>query len=151
MAIQITGITDEPRQRHILLVRDEEITLTLNFYAVSEFWSFDVSWRGETFHGFMMSLGVLHIRALNWPFDFFVAVNDSSGQAPFRQGDFAEGRCDLYFVTEEEMQALASGASTFPEVAIGDEPPVIYVEPLFLDGTWFLDGTYFLNGEKVPA
>ena len=106
MAIQITGITDESRQRHILLQNDEEITLTLNFYQVAEFWSFDVSWRGETYEGFMLSLGVLHIRELNWPFDFFVSLTDSSGQAPFRLGDFSEGRCELYFVTAGEMQEL---------------------------------------------
>ena len=106
MAIQITGITDETFQRHILLVNDEEITLTLNFYQVSEFWTFDISWRGKTYNGFMLSLGVLHIRALSWPFDFFVSTTDKSGMAPFRQGDFAEGRCELYFVTAGEMQEL---------------------------------------------
>ena len=106
MAIQITNITDEPSQRHVLLVRDEEIILTLNFYQVSEFWTFDISWRNETYYGFMLSLGVLHIRALNWPFDFFVSVTDGSGQAPFRLGDFAEGRCELYFVGTDEMQEL---------------------------------------------
>lgn len=106
MAIQITNITDEPRQRHILLVNDEEITVTLNFYETVEMWTFDVSWRGETFYGFMLSLGVLHIRALNWPFDFFVSTTDSSGLAPFRLGDFSEGRCELYFVTSDEMQSI---------------------------------------------
>lgn len=106
MAVQITGITEEPRQRHILLVRDEEIIVTLNFYQTSELWAMDVSWRGETFYGFMLSLGVLHIRALNWPFDFFVSTTDDSGLAPFRLGDFSEGRCELYFVTAEEMQEL---------------------------------------------
>ena len=45
MAFQITNITDEPSQRHVLLVDDEEIIIILNFYQVSEFWSFDVSWR----------------------------------------------------------------------------------------------------------
>lgn len=106
MAIQITNITDEPRQRHILLVNDEEITVVLNFYQTVEMWTFDVSWRGETFYGFMLSLGVLHIRALNWPFDFFVSTTDSSGLAPFRLGDFSEGRCELYFVTADEMQSI---------------------------------------------
>ena len=106
MAFQIINLTDEPIQRHILLVNDEEITLTPRFYQVSEFWTFDISWRGETFSGFMISLGVLHIRALNWPFDFFASVTDGSGMAPFRLGDFAEGRCELYFVTADEMQEL---------------------------------------------
>lgn len=104
MAFQIINITDEPSQRHVLLVDDEEIVLTLNFDQVSEFWSFDVSWRNVRKNGFMLSLGCLHIQALNWPFDFFVSNTDSSGLAPFRLGDFSEGRCELYFVTAEEMQ-----------------------------------------------
>lgn len=104
MAFQIINITDEASQRHVLLVDDEEIVLTLNFYQVSEFWSFDVSWRNVRKNGFMLSLGCLHIQSLNWPFDFFVSNTDSSGLAPFRLGDFSEGRCELYFVTAEEMQ-----------------------------------------------
>jgi|GEM_PF-763303 len=104
MAYQIINITDEPSQRHVLLVDDEEIVLTLNFYQVSQFWAFNVSWRNVTYNGFMLSLGCLHIQALNWPFDFFCVTTDSSGLAPFRIGDFSEGRCELYFVTAEEMQ-----------------------------------------------
>lgn len=103
MAFQVTNITDEPRQQHLLLVNDEEITVTLEFYQVTEMWAMSVSWRGETFNGFMLSLGCLHIQALNWPFDFFVSTTDASGLAPFRIGDFAEGRCELYFVTDVEM------------------------------------------------
>jgi len=104
MAFQITNITDDPRQRHILLVNDEEIIVTLEFYQVTQMWSLSVAWRGEEFYGFMLSLGVLHIQALNWPFDFFVSTTDESGIAPFRLVDFAEGRCELYFVTAEEMR-----------------------------------------------
>lgn len=125
MAIQITNITDEPRQRHVILARDEEITLTLSFYQTSELWAFDISWRGETFYGFMLSLGVLHIRALNWPFDFFVSVTDGSGMAPFRQGDFAEGRAELYFVTAEEMQEIRGLAVPGTPVALTDDAKAI--------------------------
>jgi len=106
MAYQVTNITDEPRQRHVLLVGDEEITVNLYFWETSEFWSMDISWRGEQFNGFMLSLGCLHIRSLNWPFDFFVSTTDSSGLAPFRLGDFSEGRCEMYFVDAAEMQDL---------------------------------------------
>lgn len=106
MAFQITNITDEPSQQHTLLVNDEEITFILNFYEVTEMWSFDVAWRGERFNGFMISLGCLHIQALNWPFDFFCSVTDGSGMAPFRLGDFAEGRAEMYFVTADEMQEV---------------------------------------------
>lgn len=103
MAFQITNITDEPSQRHVLLAGDEEITLTLNFYEVTEMWCFNVAWRGAQVNGFMISLGCLHIQALNWPFDFFCSVTDGSGMAPFRLGDFSEGRAEMYFVTAEEM------------------------------------------------
>lgn len=104
MAFLITNITDEPSQRHTLFSGDEEITLILNFYEVTEIWTFDVEWRGVRKNGFMISLGCLHIQALNWPFDFFCSVTDGSGMAPFRLGDFSEGRAELYFVTADEMQ-----------------------------------------------
>jgi len=66
-------------------------------------WALSVSWRGQTYNGFMLSLGCLHIRSLNWPFDFIVSTTDASGLSPFRLGDFSEGRCGLYFVTAEEI------------------------------------------------
>lgn len=106
MALQITNITDDPRQRHILLIGDDEIILTLEFYQVTEMWAMSVSWRGQTFSGFMLSLGCLHIRSLNWPFDFVVGTTDGSGLGPFRPGDFSDGRCELYFVAADEMMAV---------------------------------------------
>lgn len=117
MAFQIINITDEPSQRHVLLVDDEEIIITLNFYQVSEFWALNVSWRNVTYNGFMLSLGCLHIQSLNWPFDFFVSTTDSSGLAPFRLGDFSEGRCELYFVTAEEVAARVIGQAFFPAIS----------------------------------
>lgn len=103
MAFQITNITDEPSQRHTILDGDEEITFILSFFEVTQMWVFDVSWREVRYNGFMVSLGCLHIQALNWPFDFFCVTTDGSGIAPFRLGDFSEGRCEMYFVTAEEM------------------------------------------------
>lgn len=103
MAYQITNITDEPSQRHVLLAGDEEIIFILSFFQVTQMWAFDVEWRGVRVNGFMVSLGCLHIQALNWPFDFFCSVTDGSGMAPFRLGDFSEGRAEMYFVTAEEM------------------------------------------------
>ena len=106
MAFQITNITDEPSQRHVILSGDEEIIFTLHFYSTVQMWAFDVSWRGAQFNGFAVSLGCLHIQALNWPFDFFCSVTDGSGMAPFRLGDFSEGRAEMYFVPPDEMEAF---------------------------------------------
>lgn len=132
MAFQIINITDEPSQRHVLLVNDEEIIITLNFYQGPQFWSFDVSWRNERYNGFMMSLGCLHIQALNWPFDFFVSTTDSSGLAPFRLGDFSEGRCEFYIVLQEEIEAPRSSQATFPPTnGIPYVPEDWYDAPLF--------------------
>mgnify|MGYP006146009237 CR=1 FL=1 len=80
MAIQITNITDEPRQRHILLVNDEEITVTLNFHETVEMWTFDVSWRGQTFYGFMLcfaatALATVYHYALGVPAPYPLALH----------------------------------------------------------------------------
>lgn len=57
-------------------------------------------------YGVKMALGVTHIRHRNWPFDFAVIDTTGEGIDPFRVDDFTTGRCELYFVTPEEMITL---------------------------------------------
>ena len=139
MGFQITNITDDASQRHVLLVDDEEITLTLRFHAVSQHWTFDVSWREVLRTGFMISLGCLHIRSLNWPFDFFCLATDGSGMAPFRLGDFIEGRCEFYIALQEEIEAPRSSQATFPAL----DRTLVTVRPLPETDLFFLYASDF--------
>lgn len=106
MAYQISDITNEPFQRHIVLTPDGEITLTIRFYPAVEIWAMDVTYFDRSVYGIRLSASVSLLRDFNFPFDFLVLIADNSGIDPFRVDDFANGRCELYFASRKEMFEL---------------------------------------------
>lgn len=100
---KINNITTDPFQRHTLLLDDKELTLELRFLPAVQIWIMDVEYLGRWQRGVKLSASVLHLRSFNFPFDFTVELTDGSGIDPFRLDDFADQRCELYFVTPAEM------------------------------------------------
>ncbi|HEB0976109.1 TPA: hypothetical protein ACVU0F_000657 [Yersinia enterocolitica] len=100
---RITNITDEPIQRHVLLFDRGEAVITIRHLPTVEMWKMRVEYNGDFIDGVKLSLGVLHFRHKNWPFDIALLCTDNSGIDPYRADDFASGRCELYMVTPEEM------------------------------------------------
>ena len=101
--LRVNDITSEVIQRHTLLVDDFEIVIQLRFFPAVEIWQLSVELGEKDINGIKLSAGVLHMRGYNYPFDFVVALTDSSGIDPFRIDDFETGRCELYYVTANEM------------------------------------------------
>lgn len=106
MALLIENITSESDQLHTIIAENAEVTLRLRYQPASEFWSMDVTFNNQTIYGVQLSIATLHIRGMNWPFDFVVESNDNSGIPPFKVDDFASGRCSMYFVTRSEMLSV---------------------------------------------
>lgn len=108
--LRIENISSEHDQRHVVLSGDLEIVLRLRFMSSVESWFFSVEYDGRTVNNIRLAAGVLHIRSVNLPFDFFVSVMDTTGLDPFREQDFSEGRCILSLVTPDEMEAIRGQA-----------------------------------------
>ena len=106
---QIDNITDEPIQRHILLFDRGEAVMTIRHLAAVEMWKMRVEFNGDYIDGVKLSLGVLHFRHKNWPFDIALLATDGSGIDPYRADDFASGRCQMYLVTPEEIIEIRGG------------------------------------------
>jgi hypothetical protein len=100
---QITNITAEPIQRHLILFNGSEITLTLRFYPKAQMWCFDAEYNGRKMLGLKLTCGVLHMLSQNQPFDFIVADTSGEGLDPFRWNDFSGGRCKLYILESDDM------------------------------------------------
>jgi hypothetical protein len=100
---QVNNITSEPIQLHTLLVDDFEIEVQLRFLPEVQIWLMSVTLNSKVIHGIKLSGGVLHMRGYNFPFDFAVEVTDGSGLDPFRIDDFETERCQLFYVTVDEM------------------------------------------------
>ena len=103
---RINNITSEPIQLHTLLVDDFEIELQLRFLPEVQIWVMSVTLNEKVINGIKISAGVLHMRGYNFPFDFAVQITDGSGLDPFRLDDFENERCELYYVTKDEMEQI---------------------------------------------
>jgi len=105
----ITNITDEPIQRHVLLFERGEAVIVIRHLPTVEMWKMRVEYNGGYIDGVKLSLGNIHFRHKNWPFDIAVLATDRSGIDPYRADDFSTGRCELYMVTPEEMIDIRGG------------------------------------------
>lgn len=105
----ITNITDEPIQRHVLIFDRGEAVVTIRYLPTVEMWKMRVEYNGDYIDGVKLSLGTLHFRHKNWPFDIALLCTDNSGVDPYRADDFASGRIEMYLVTPEEMTDIRGG------------------------------------------
>jgi len=109
----IEKINDEPIQTHTLEFSRGVIDLKLRFLPVVQIWMMDVTYTKAdndqpepTIYSVKLALANTHVRHRNWPFDFAVIDTSGEGIDPFRIDDFSNGRCEMYFVTPEEMIEL---------------------------------------------
>lgn len=103
---EITDITEDANQRHLISLDDGEIIFVLRFYPTIQMWSFDVDFQDKEVKGVKLSLGVLHIINENYPFDFVVTDLSGNGVDPFRVDDFSGGRCKLYILDPADMEQI---------------------------------------------
>lgn len=106
MPVRIDNIDDDPHQRHTILFGESEVVLSLRFHPTVEIWTIDVTYGGRQAMGYKLSVGVLHMRSRNFPFDFIVADNTGQGLDPLRLDDFVTGRCSLYMLDASDMEAI---------------------------------------------
>lgn len=103
---QLQNLTDDITQRHTIIFEESEIALTLRYHPTAQFWSVDLDYKDHTVKGHKLSLDVLHMASRNLPFDFLVRDSSGTGLDPYRRDDFATGRCRLYLLEPDNMEAL---------------------------------------------
>jgi len=106
MAIAIENIGNETLQRHVILFQETEIILTLRFLPMVSFWFYNVEYKGRQANGYKLSTGTPHMLSRNFPFDFIVTDNNNTGIDPINRNDFLNGRCTLYMLEPNEIEAL---------------------------------------------
>lgn len=97
----IEDITDEPHQRHVLLFEGEQINLELRYMAATEQWLMNLQYLTRNITNIALVGGSPLLRGQLLPFDF--AVTTGQGIDPFTIDAFSNGRCELWFVTPEEL------------------------------------------------
>ncbi|MDR0453479.1 MAG: hypothetical protein LBH05_01555 [Deferribacteraceae bacterium] len=101
--LKINGITNYPMQRHIIPFEKGRVILRLRFYGHHEFWTMGVEYGGKNVYGIKLSLGVLHLKNNNYPFDFMIEDTSNTGIDPFMAEDFMIGRINLYMLEAEDL------------------------------------------------
>lgn len=109
MPLLIQNLTDEPHQRHVVTLGDYEAVLWLRFLPPAGRWFASVEYRDRAVRGVALAVGTLHIRSTNMPLDLAVIDNSGEGLDPMLRSDWATGRCSLYMLTADEMEALRGG------------------------------------------
>lgn len=104
--IEITNITNDPFQRHVIVTDTAPITLLLRFYPRAQFWTLSVEYQGIPSNGYKLACGTLHMQSRNMPFDFIVADTGGTGIDPFSIDDFANGRCKLLMLERADMESV---------------------------------------------
>ncbi len=104
--IEIENITGEAHQRHTVLFEESEIIVVLRYHPTVEMWAFDVEYKGVQANGYKLSVGVLHMRSRNLPFDFIVTDQSGTGLDPIRLDDFTTDRCALYMLEADDMEDI---------------------------------------------
>lgn len=106
----IENITSEYNQDHFLEFSRGFALVKLIFHAPVQMWTMNVTYTRagdespqRPINGVKLSLSTTHIKHRNWPFDFTVIDTTGNGVDPFRADDFESGRCELYFITPDEM------------------------------------------------
>lgn len=104
--IEITNITSDTFQRHIITTVDAPIEIKLRYYPRAQFWTLSATYKGIATKGLKLSLGTLHMRSRNMPFDFIVNAAANTGIDPFAADDFSSGRCNLLMLERADMEVI---------------------------------------------
>lgn len=109
---EIINISDEPIQTHQLEFTRGLVLMRLEYNAISQAWFMSLNYTDENsvqrrpINGVKLSLSTLHFKHRNWPFD--IAINDTTGLGvdPYNLQDLSTGRCEISFITPDEMILL---------------------------------------------
>ena len=103
---QVENIGNEGFQSHTIPLPTGDLILKLKFLSLVGFWQMSVEFNGKSINGIKLSVGVLHMRSANFPFDFIVQDTSESGIDPFKSDDFTLGRCILYLLESDEIAEI---------------------------------------------
>lgn len=101
---EIINITDEAQQLHKIPFFDFEIRLSISFHAVIAAWFIDIEYKDKSVNSIKLSLGTLHLRSNNLPFDFVVVDLLNNGFDPFKIDDFLSERFKLILLEPDDME-----------------------------------------------
>lgn len=103
----ITSITDQPRQRFVLkLDNNESAIMHLYYYSSQKSWYFDIEYKEYKNRGNKVVLTMNAIRHLRNKLPFGIAFLAGSNAEPFQLEDFKTNRVLMVLLNEEDVQTI---------------------------------------------
>ena len=102
----INSIQDSGLQNFLIPYLDDTIILDLRFSSTVESWFADIEYKGVSYKGECLTLGVLSFESTPFPFRVMIEEKNQTGIDPFRLDDFITERCLFYIVSLDEAEVI---------------------------------------------
>lgn len=103
----ITSITNQPRQRFVLrLDNNESVTMRLYYYQSQNSWYFDIEYNGRVNNGNKVVLTFNALRHLKRLIPFGIGFISNSNADPFTLDAFTSGKVLMVVLNQEDVQTI---------------------------------------------
>lgn len=106
---QISSITNDPRQRHRVLLPDSTVVdILMEYKKNQQGWFCSIAYEGLSFLNRRLVLSPNMLRQFKNLIPFGLACNTSDGYEPNFQDDFSNGRAQLYLLNSDDVAQVES-------------------------------------------
>lgn len=104
---QITTLTNSPKQRHQLVLDDNETVNFLLYYSArQQAWYFDFTYKETSAKCLKAVLTPNALRCFRRTIPFGIAFDTNGYVEPFQLDDFSTGRVKMYVLNSEDVQTI---------------------------------------------
>lgn len=104
---QITTLTNEPKQRHqLVLDNNETVDFRLYYSARQQAWYYDFTYNDLTCNCSKVVLSPNALRQFRRIIPWGLAFDAEGGVEPFQLDDFSSGRVKMYVLNSEDVQTI---------------------------------------------
>lgn len=104
---QITALTNEPRQRHqLVLENNDTVDFKLYYSSRQEAWYFDWTYKDITVNCSKVVLSPNTLRNFQRLIPFGICFDSDGFVEPFQLEDFSTGRIKMYLLNQQEVQTI---------------------------------------------
>jgi hypothetical protein len=107
MVLQITEITSEPKQKHLLSIEGyEKATLYLEFKPNQNAWFFSIVWQDFSTYNIQLVKSYNILRQFKNIIPFGIGIYTKSGQDPMVDTAFSSGDTQFFLLNAEDVQSI---------------------------------------------
>lgn len=104
---QITTLTNEPKQRHqLVLENNETVDFRLYYSARQQSWYFNFTYKDLTVNCLKVVLSPNTLRNFKRLIPFGITFDTEGYTEPFQLDDFSSGRVKMYVLTSEDVEEI---------------------------------------------